>query len=149
MMTTLIYFLLCCTLISCTADTSCVPVDSPFAVVVKLESAEFLKEYDRAERYIDVEAVYSGIAQREGISPDSLWRLVVEGRIRLGESSRKFTGRFSFHRYDACELIHGDSAEVVFRESGVTKDSLVDVYRLARRDNSWKIISIKYNVHKY
>jgi hypothetical protein len=141
--------LLCCILVSCTDDSSCVLVESPFAVVVKLESAEFMKEYDAARQFIDVNAVYSGLARHEGITSDSLWRLIVESKFRLGESSRKFTSQFCVHRYDACELMYGDSAEVVFRQSGVTNGSIVGVYGLSRRGASWLVTNIRYNVHRH
>jgi hypothetical protein len=131
-------------LLSCGKQNHCIPVDPPFLTVLKLLSAESFDDKEAARRYIDVEAVYSEIALRGGISADSLWRSTVDAGIMLARSSRKFTSHTPVYRYTVCEEVRGDSAIVVLHDEIVT-DSSCDEYHLVRRGGVWVVVSIQYN----
>lgn len=131
-------------LLSCGKGNHCIPVESPCLTVLKLMSAESFDDKEAARRYIDVEAVYSEIALRGGISADSLWRSTVDARIMLERSSRKFTSHTPVYRYTVCEEVRGDSAFVVLHDEIVT-DSSCNEYHLVRRGGGWVVVSIEYN----
>lgn len=119
-------------------------MESPLAIVIKLEAAESSKDYDAARNYIDVEQVYSPVAKQEKRAAEDIWKEFVEFKYLLANSSKKFTNTFPFHKYKIIETINGDTSEV--KLLGIEEGQRIKeiIYELTVQNNSWKVVSIGY-----
>jgi len=115
--------------------------NSPLAIVVKLQAAETLADFEEAKKYIDVDKVYSN--HPDSISPEEAWKESVTFLYNLGKD-KKFTNVFKYYKYDIRETIMKDKATVSFKALS-RGDSIKEIlYRLELYKNDWKIIGIDY-----
>ena len=115
--------------------------NSPLAVVIKLQAAETLADFEEARKYIDIEKVFSN--QPDSVNPEVAWKESVMFFYNLGQN-KKFTNVFKYYKYDIHETISKDRATVSFKalSSGdIIKEIL---YRLELYKNEWKVIDIDY-----
>lgn len=131
-------------LASCGEQQDRVFMESPLAIVVKLEASEACGNYEAARNFIDVEKVYSAIANKEGKTSEEIWKEFVEFNYSLGRSSKAFTSCLPFYKYKIIEIIKGNVAEV--KLIGIEKMQRVKeiIYRLSIDNKSWKVVAIEY-----
>ena len=117
-------------------------VEPPLATIIKLNSAEEIKSFDIAKKYIDVERVY-GNKSKGNESAEDIWKNIVTFNNNLG-NSKKFTNKFLYHKYDIFEKIDNKKSTVKFKSENQKK---LIIYSLEIIDGRWKVvgISIKKN----
>lgn len=116
--------------------------ESPFMVVVKLESAESNKDFDSAIKFIDIEKVYHEVALKENKTAREIWTSIVEFNYSIGNSSKKFSDKLFFYKYRIEEIINKDIAEI--RMTKIDDSKQIIIYSLLRYKGAWKVVSIKY-----
>jgi hypothetical protein len=115
--------------------------NSPLAIVIKLQAAETLADFEEAKKYIDVEKVYSN--HPDSINPEEAWKESITFFYNLG-NDKKFTNVFKYYKYDIREAITKDKATVSFKALS-SGDSIKEIlYTLELYKNDWKIIGIDY-----
>lgn len=119
-------------------------MESPLAIVIKLETAESCKDYKTARNFIDVEQVYSTVAKQENKKAEDVWKEFVEFNYSIGNSSNKFTSTFPFHKYKIIETINGDMSVVSLLGTDEGQKIKEITYKLKVQNKSWKIVSIDY-----
>ncbi|GAB4259853.1 MAG: hypothetical protein Kow0079_16840 [Vicingaceae bacterium] len=129
---------------SCKQSKDVTLMESPLAIVIKLEAAESCKDYDAARNFIDVEQVYSSVAKQEGRAVEDVWKEFVEFNYSIGNSSNKFTSTFPFHKYKIIETINGDMSEVKLLGTEEGRRIKEITYKLTVQNKSWKVVSINY-----
>lgn len=114
--------------------------NSPLVIVIKLQAAETLTDFEDAKKYIDINKVYSN--HPDSISPEEAWKQSVEFLYNLGKD-KKFTNIFKYYEYDICENIKKDKATVSFKalSSGASIKEII--YMLELQNKEWKIIRIE------
>lgn len=113
------------------------PEETPFMIVVKLNSAEESLKYDIALQYMDVDKVY-----RKSKDPISDWKKMLLFNYKIGKDP-KFTNSFSYHDYIINEKIHHDKAYVSFINKNASPIKEIK-YILENRNDRWIVVAIKY-----
>lgn len=142
----LILFTLGFTIFSCSQkpEKNNPNMESPLATVVKLESAEAIRDYDAARKLIDVEKVYSKIARESNKTPESVWKEFVEFNSSIGNSSPKFTTSFPFHKYKITELNKKTCSEVKLTSLEDGQSIREIIYKLELKDGAWIVTCVEY-----
>lgn len=125
------------TLISCTKKN----LNSPLATIVKLQSAQEVKDYEEAVKYIDVNKTYSR-CKKVGIKPYDCWVSYVNFSYNFGRADKKFTNRFGYYNYDIKEFINGDKSTVEFISLSRKKKEII--YSLDLIKQNWIVVGIEY-----
>ncbi len=129
-------------IISCVNREGMNHKNSPLAIVIKLQTAEFLMDYKEAKNYIDINSVYSGKNSIENLSPEQAWVEMVSFMSNF--TDKKFTRYFKYYDYDIIESINGVKAEVTFRPKNNGSKGLT--YKLELRKDVWMVYDIDYKV---
>lgn len=126
-------------LMSCTKQI----YETPFMVVVKLNAAQEILDFDKAKQYIDIKAVFSKYP--ESVNPEKEWKELLRFQYTLGED-KKFTNSFNYSAYDISESVLGKTAKIEFIPSEMpnNRDSRI-IYQLELRNNKWIVIGINYS----
>jgi len=74
-------------------------IESPFSVVIKLQSAEALLQFDKAKKYIDIESVYSKYIEDSTKTAEDIWKDYLNFNYSISSSSPKFTNVFKYYNY--------------------------------------------------
>lgn len=119
--------------------------NSPFAVVVKLNSSEELGDFDEAKKYIDVVKVYGKYADNN-VSPEMYWRNLVNINNSIG-TDKKFTNTLKYFKYDIEETISKESALVVLRAKESKAKIKAIEYSLILKEGNWIVQDILYRKH--
>lgn len=111
---------------------------SPFETIVFFKIAERNLEFKEAQKYMDVESVYSKLDSKNPIKD---WK---EGNKLLYNinRSKKFTNKFFYASYEIDEKIDHLSAIVYFKEKNRTGNTIDYKYELELRNNKWIIIEM-------
>lgn len=126
--------------ISCNTNKTMQAKNSPLATVVKLQSAEFLMDYDEAKNYIDINSVYGGKSLSDSLSPEQAWIEMVS--FMANSTDKKFTRQFKYFDYDVIETINENKAEVFFKPKNSANKGIT--YKLELRKNNWVVYEIDY-----
>lgn len=113
----------------------------PLETIIKLNSAEEVKNYKEAIKYIDVNKVYSK-CNDDGIKPYDCWVQYVDFSYNFGREDKKFTNKFGYHNYDIKELIKGNKATVEFTSLHRKKKEII--YSLEKINQKWIVVKIDY-----
>jgi hypothetical protein len=127
-------------LISACSINKTITLETPFAIVVKLMSAENTLKYEEAKQYIDVVQVYTKLGSE---NPEEGWKEWLKFQYNLGKD-KKFTNEFAYYNYDIKETIRGNNASVCFKNKDKDADIKKIIYELEKRQNKWIVISIDY-----
>jgi hypothetical protein len=129
---------------SCAKDTANQnrPMESPLSSVVKLMSAESFGHLEEAEKYIDVESVYSKHLD-DTIDVKSIWKQQIDFKTSLNKTS-KFTGHFKYFQYKIKETINDNEASVLFIPNNEESKIKEIKYSLIVQDGRWKVVQIDY-----
>ena len=110
--------------------------------VIKLQSAEALMNFDEAEKYINVEKVYSKYS--ESNNPKEEWKKMLTFLYNIG-GTNKFTNQFKYFNYDIEEVVNRSVATVNFRSKNTNATIKQITYTLSEVDDGkWKITAIHY-----
>ena len=81
-------------LTSCSNHTEqSVQNNSPFSIVVKLQSAENIMDFKASKKYINVQEVYKSFVIKDSITAEDVWRNKIKFEYSLGKS-KLFTNNF-------------------------------------------------------
>jgi hypothetical protein len=135
----LIILIILTMLISCNkkAENS----NRPLETIIKLNSAEEIKNYDEAVKYIDVDKVYSRCLV-DGIKPYDCWVQYVDFSYNFSKEDKKFTNRFGYYKYDIKESINGNKSTVEFISMSQKKKEII--YSLELINTKWIVVKIDY-----
>jgi predicted choloylglycine hydrolase len=114
--------------------------ESPLAIVVKLQSAEAFRDYSTAKKYLDVDKTYSKYAGVSKMSPEKVWRELVEFNYEMSRSMKGVINTYPYHHYHITEKNNQVNASVIFNP--LTKGDRGMVYNLEFRKNQWIIIGL-------
>lgn len=115
-------------------------LNDPFVTIVKLQSAQNIRDYDAAKKFIDLEKVYGQEAKDHNMSAEKVWKTKIDFNNSLAQDN-KFTNSFPFHKYDISKEIEGNTATISFNSQ-----SNVDVtYTLEKDRDAWKVTGIDYH----
>jgi len=126
--------------ISCNNKKNMQAQNSPLATVVKLQTAEFLMDYDEAKKYIDINSVYGRENLVDSLSPEQAWIEMVT--FMSNSTDKKFTRQFKYFDYDVIETMDGNKAEVFFKPKNIANKGIT--YKLELRKNNWIVYEIDY-----
>lgn len=115
--------------------------ESPFIIVVKLLSAEQKLDYNEAQKYIDVDKVYSKYLGSK--DPEKEWKELLQFNYNLGKDP-KFSNSIDFYKYDITENITKEDATVVLTEKDIEAPIKKIIYKLDFLQNQWIVTSIDY-----
>ena len=115
--------------------------NSPLAIVIKLQAAETMADFEEAKKYIDIDKVYSN--HPASINPEEAWKESITFFYNLGKD-KKFTNVFKYYKYDIQETILKNNATVTFKALSRGDNIKEIVYRLELRKNDWIVIGIDY-----
>lgn len=141
MKNTISFFVLCTiTMMSCSRNNI---VNSPFLTVLNYISAASFNDTTEAERYIDIEKVFTPYIDDHNVTARQAWINLLKFQYSLGKD-KKFINQFPFYKYSVTELINGNTARIIFisKEDEMKK---IEYELLFSESKKWKIISIKYN----
>lgn len=127
-------------LMSCTSKEES---ETPLMTVIKLQSAESLKQYDIAKKYLDVNKVYGELSTEASKTPEEVWTEFIEFNYSLGQS-KKFSNTFKYHEFEIIEKVNQDSSVVRFIPYNQEARIKSITYHLLRIDNLWRVIQIDY-----
>ena len=115
--------------------------DSPFMVVVKLQSAENDLAFDEAKNYIDVERVYS--VYPESTNPEKEWIEAQHFFYNLGKD-KKFSNTFAYYKYRIEEVKGNKQSMVKFIAKDVNDPIKEIVFSLEFIESRWMVVAISY-----
>ena len=117
--------------------------NSPLAVVIKLNAAEELRNFDEAKKYQNIQSIYGEIAKKESKDPEKLWHDMVDFFYNISRGS-KFTNLIVYYNYNIREVIDNNNAEVILIAKN-SKDNIKSInYTLKFEKDSWIVEKIEY-----
>ena len=116
--------------------------ESLLAIVIKLNSAESLGNFNEATKYIDIDKVYSKYV-KDGKSANEIWREYVMFTYNLSQDN-KFTNTFKYYQYSIRENQNGNTGVVTFESINPKAKIKKLIYKLTRIGNNWKVTDIEY-----
>jgi len=139
------YYILCFSLaimmsLSCTNKTKY--AEGPLSSIIKLFSAEEVKDFDEAIKYIDVNRVYADCKQ-ENKTPIECWKERVNFAYNLGQTN-KFTNHFKYHEYKITESVKEGNAKVELAPLKTDTGNKTMVLELEFRNGNWVVIKVNH-----
>ena len=129
--------LIFCTLFifSCKQNQS----DKPILTIIKYNSSIAMRDYEEAEKYIDLASVFKEINLKDGLSIKDYWVNQSEILNNIVISSKKFTSCFKYHNYKIIQDFESDK-RVKISFYPIIKSNMTITYLLESDDGNWKIV---------
>lgn len=112
--------------------------------MIKLNSAEEIKNFKEALNYLDVDEVYSKYSKPLGITPEEYWKELVDTSYQFSRD-KKFTNVFKYYNYNIITEKR-DENECLIKFIPYKKGLKSITYTLQLRDGKWKVVNIDYNI---
>lgn len=116
--------------------------NEPLIAVIKLNSAEEIKNFKEALNYLDVDKVYSKYSKPVGMTPEEYWKELVNTSYQFSRD-KKFTNVFKYYDYNIITKKR-DEDECLISFVPYENDSKSIIYTLNLKDGKWKIVNIDY-----
>ncbi|WEK70982.1 MAG: hypothetical protein P0Y62_05350 [Candidatus Chryseobacterium colombiense] len=116
--------------------------NEPLIAVIKLNSAEEIKNFKEALNYLDVDKVYSKYSKPLGITPEEYWKELVNTSYQFSRD-KKFTNVFKYYDYNIITE-KKDENECLINFIPYKNGLKSVTYTLNFKDGKWKIINIDY-----
>jgi len=117
--------------------------NSPLATVVKMNAAESLMDFEEAEKYQDVDKIYSKFTKGDTVKPHDVWKEVVTSGNSMA-AGKKFTNQLKYFNYDIAEKVNSLGAEVNLKAKSPGAEIQAIIYKLELRNAGWTVVDIEY-----